>query len=171
MELQEEIVQEEVVQEEVVQGETVQEETVQEKEKPKKSISKKKLNLDKESLQFNAQDLDQEQKVDVKPVQLNSQNVQLIISNYTNYSGKITGTTYRGINREIAPNVAILLYFGFDHRLPVYKTRSDANGNFNIEDLPSGYYTLVAELGDRLKYQSHYIKLLPCQNVNQSILL
>ncbi|MDF2986933.1 MAG: hypothetical protein K0R50_2443 [Eubacterium sp.] len=164
MEIQEQINQEEErIQEEVI---------IQEKIKPKKSIAKKKLNLDKDSLQFNAQDLDQEQKVDLKPVQLNSQNVQLIVGSITNnYSGKITGTTYRGINKEIASNVVIHLYFGFEHKIPVYKTKSDTSGNFIIEDLPSGYYTLVAELGDKLKYQTHYIKVLPCQNVNQSILL
>lgn len=148
----------------------LQDELLEEKKKPQKKISKKKVDLDKESIQFNAQDLDQEQKVDVKPVQLNTQNLNVFLSN-ENYSGKITGTAYLEKDKEIASNVSILLFFGHEHRLPVYKTISDNNGNFIIEDIPSGYYTLVAKSGENLKYQSHYIKVLPCQNVYQSILL
>lgn len=148
----------------------LQDELLEEKKKPKKNISKKKMDLDKESVQFNAQDLDQEQKVDVNPVQLNTQNFSVFLSS-ENYSGKITGTAYLEKDKEIASNVSILLFFGHERRLPVYKTSSDNNGNFIIEDIPSGYYTLVAKLGENLKYQSHYIKVLPCQNVYQSILL
>jgi len=36
--------------------------------------------LERDSIQYNSQDLDQEQKVDVNPVQLNTQNVHVHIS-------------------------------------------------------------------------------------------
>ena len=148
----------------------LQDELLEEKKKPKKVIEKNKVSLEKDSIQYNAQDLDQEQKVDVNPVQLNTQNFNVLLSNY-NFSGRIAGTTYLEKNKEIADKVDILLFFGHELKLPVYKTNSDKNGNFIIEDIPAGYYTLVAKLGDNLKYQSHYIKVLPCQNVHQSILL
>ncbi len=148
----------------------VQNELIEEKKKPKKVAEKNKGSLKKESIQYNAQDLDQEQKVDVNPVQLNTQNLHVLVKN-ENYSGKITGTTYLEENKETLIDVNIHLFFGHDLKFPVYKTKSDNNGNFIIEDLPSGYYTLVAKSGEGLKYQSHYIKVLPCQNVHQSILL
>ncbi|HEY5583263.1 MAG TPA: carboxypeptidase-like regulatory domain-containing protein [Ruminiclostridium sp.] len=141
-----------------------------EEKKPKKNIGKNRVNLEKDSIQYNAQDLDQEQKVDVNPVQLNTQNLHVFVGS-NDYSGKITGTSYLEKNKEIVMNVDILLFFGHEQKLPVHKTNSDNNGNFIIEDIPPGYYTLVAELGEKLKYQSHYIKVLPCQNVHHSILL
>jgi hypothetical protein len=131
-----------------------------------------KLDLGKDSIQYNSQDLDQEQKVDVNPVQLNTQNLHIFVNNdKNNYSGKITGITYMEENKEIVKNLEILLFFGCDYWLPVYKTNSDQNGNFVIEDIPPGYYSLYAELGKNLKYRSHYIKVLPGQNVNQLIFL
>ena len=144
-------------------------EFIEENKKSKKNISKNKVNLERDSLQYNAQELDQEQKVDMNPVQLNTQNLHVLVSN--DYSGKITGATYSEKTKEIIKNVNILLYFGHECKFPVHKTNSDDNGNFTIEDLPSGFYTLVAEFGEDLKYKSHYIKVLPCQNVYQSILL
>ncbi len=138
------------------------------KKKPKKGTGKK-VNLETDSIQYNSQDLDQEQKVDVNPVQLNTQNLNVIVSG--NYSGKITGTTYLEMNKETTNNVDIYLFFGHQLKFPVYETKSDNNGNFIIEDIPAGYYTIVAKQGENLKYQSHYIKVLPCQTLHQSILL
>lgn len=139
--------------------------------KEKKDAGEYKKLLEKDSVQFNCQDLDQEQKVNANPVQVNTQNVHLYLNNdKNNYSGKITGTTYMDKGKNIAANARIYLFFGHECRFPVYETNSDNNGNFIIEDIPPGYYTLLAELGN-LKYQSHYIKVLSCQNVHESILL
>jgi len=139
--------------------------------KVKKDTKGKKKILGKDSIQFNSQDLDQEQKVDMNPVQLNTQNIHIFVSNdKNNYSSKITGITYMERSKNIAANAKICLFFGNECRLPIYETNSDINGNFVIEDIPPGYYTLLAELGD-LEYRSHYIKVLPCQNIHESILL
>ncbi len=144
----------------------------EEQKKAEKNIGRKERSLENDSIQYNRQDLDQEQKVDVNPLQLNTQNLHIHLKNdKINFCGKITGITCIEKNKELAKNANILLYFGHDCRLPVYKTNSDNNGNFVIEDIPPGYYTLYAEFGDILKYQSHYIKVLPGQNVYQSILL
>ena len=127
--------------------------------------------ITKESIQFNSQDLDQEQKVDVNPMQLNTQNIHIYVNNdNNNYSGKITGVTYLERNRNIIGNVKIYLFFGHEYRFPVFEIYSDNTGNFTIDNLPSGYYTLFAKLGD-LEYSSHYIKLLPCQTIHESLLL
>lgn len=131
-----------------------------------------KGHLEKDNLQYNCQDMDQEQEVDVNPVQFNNQNLHIYIcDDKDSYSGKITGTTYLGKNKEIIPDVDIELFFGNESKLPVYKTNSDNNGNFVIEDIPPGYYTLTAASGSKLKYRSHYIKVFPGKIVNQSILL
>lgn len=144
-----------------------QEELLNDRTKDKKTI-----NLEKDSLQYNSQDLDQEQRVDVNPFQLNTQNLHIHISNDRNdYSGKITGTTCMESTKEMLKNVEISLFFGAESRHPVYKTNSDNNGNFTIEDIPPGYYTINAKYGDMLKFHSHYIKVLPCQSANESILL
>jgi hypothetical protein len=119
--------------------------------------------LKKDSIQYNCQDLDQEQNVNVNPVQ----NVHIHLENAINYSASITGITY--YEKNIIKNVEIFLFFGLDLKIPVYKTNSDDNGNFNIKDMPSGYYTLYAQLGDNLKYVSSFIKLLPCDNINHNI--
>jgi len=44
-------------------------------------------------------------------------------------------------------------------------------GNYVFDELPPGFYVINAQLGDKLKYQSHYIKVLPGQSVNHPILL
>lgn len=137
---------------------------------PKKKVKEKIVEND--SLQYNCQDLDQQQNVDVDPVQLNSQNLHVHIDNdRKDYSSKITGTTYLEDNNAIIRNVDIYLYFGFDRRLPVCKTTSDENGNFKIEDIPPGYYILHAEHRGALRYRSQLIKVLPCQTVSELILL
>lgn len=144
----------------------------QKKKKSKKSIEKSNVGLAKESIQYNSQDLDQEQNVNMNPVQLNTQNLRIIVGNdKNNYSGKITGTTYLEKSKEIAVNVDISLFFGHECILPVYKSKSDNNGNFIIEDLPPGYYTILADREGKLKYQSHYIKVFAGYTTHQSILL
>lgn len=148
----------------------LQSEELDEKEKLEKNLPKGKIDLNKDSLQFNSQDLDQEQKVDVNPVQLNTQNLHIYVSNdIKNYYGKITGTTYQKEDKEIVKNAGIILFFGNENLLPVYKTNSDQNGNFIIEDIPPGFYTLSAERNGKIKYRSAYIKVLPGQNVNKLI--
>jgi hypothetical protein len=127
---------------------------------------------EKDSIQYNSQDLAQEQRVDIDPIQKNIQNLNIYINNdKINYSAKITGTTYTGENNEIAANVDILLFFGNIYKLPVYKTKSDSVGNYTIEDIPPGYYFLQASNGKKLKYQSSYIKVFPCRNVIHPIYL
>lgn len=140
-------------------------------EKVKKEKKRIKRSFQEESIQYNRQDLDQEQKVDVNPLQFNTQNVQILVGHDKDFfAGKITGTTYLSKNKNIAPNARIYLYFGPESRFPVHTTNSDGNGCFVIEDLPPGYYTIVAELGD-LKYHSHYIKVLPGHKIHESVLL
>ncbi|NLY19427.1 MAG: carboxypeptidase regulatory-like domain-containing protein [Clostridiaceae bacterium] len=124
---------------------------------------------EKESFQFNSQDLDQEQNANLNPVQLNMQNVHVhVTAEKTDYSGRITGITYFGRNREIVKDATILLFFGHETVVPVYKTRSDADGNFVIEELPPGYYTIKAKYGE-YQVKTQFIKVLPGQNVYQAL--
>lgn len=148
----------------------IKDQTLQEEEG--KVRKKNKISLEKDSIQYNAQDLDQEQKMDVNPTQLNSQNIRLYLSKgENNYSGKITGTAYIKESKEVVEDVAIHLFFGHDRRYPVYKTISDKNGNFKIDDIPPGFYTIIAKYDNNLKYESHYIKVFGGQVVHQSVLL
>lgn len=125
-----------------------------------------------DSFQYNSQDLDQEQKVDVNPVQLNTQNVNVYVDNKkVDYSGKIAGITLQKKDNEVLQFANIYLYFGHKCGLPVYETNSDCNGNFVIEDIPPGYYIIYAQIKNNIKYQSHYIKVLPGQTVYQTLIL
>ncbi|HHW32006.1 MAG TPA: carboxypeptidase regulatory-like domain-containing protein [Clostridiaceae bacterium] len=129
------------------------------------------MDLKRESIQFNSQDLDQEQNMDVNPVQLNTQSIRIFINNKENdFSGKISGVTYLE-KGKVAANAKIELFFGCKSDSPVLRTNSDNNGNYVIDNLPPGFYIMVARNNDGFKYQSHYIKVLPCQNVHHSILL
>lgn len=84
-----------------------------------------KEGLSKESIQYNHQDLDQEQRMDVNPLQLNTQNIHIHVrNNINNYCGKITGTTYQGKSKDIVPNATIFLFFGSECKQPVYKART-----------------------------------------------
>lgn len=131
----------------------------------KEDATKKiKPGLENDSFQYNTQDLDQEQRVDVNPVQSNSQNIHIHVSN-TDFSGKIAGTALIEVNKKAAAGVSIYLFFGNESKRPVYKTNTDINGNFVIEDLPPGYYSLFAKLGAILKFEAFSIKVLPCQKV------
>lgn len=126
---------------------------------------------ERESLQYNAQDLSQEQRVNTNPVQLNTQNITIVVSDEKeDFSGKITGITYVGKPSKIQKDVAILLFFGQEGTIPVYRTKSDENGNYVIEDLPSGFYTIVARYNER-QVRSQFIKLLPGENVYESLIL
>ncbi|HHV28821.1 MAG TPA: carboxypeptidase regulatory-like domain-containing protein [Clostridium sp.] len=143
-----------------------------EKENIEKSAARFVKALEKDSIQYNSQDLDQEQKVDVNPVQLNTQNVHVHVnSDNSCTSGKIAGTACLKKNNEIARNAIIFLYFGRECGSPVCRTNSDSNGNYVFDELPPGFYVICAQLGDKLKYESHYIKVLPGQSVNHPILL
>jgi len=125
---------------------------------------------EKKSIQFNSQDLDQEQNVNMNPVQLNTQNVHVhVTTEKIDYSGKITGITYLGKKSEIVRDANILLFFGHETVIPVYRTKSDSNGNFTVEELPPGYYTIVAKYGD-IQTKTQFIKLLPSQNVYQTLI-
>lgn len=139
------------------------------------NIPEDKMNrklIDSDSFQYNSQELDQEQRVDVNPVQLNTQNVNVYVKNEKlDYSCKISGTTILKENKCTVEYVNIYLYFGQKCGCPVFETNSDNNGNFIIENLPPGYYIIYAQLGKKLKYQSGYIKVLPGQNVHQTLLL
>jgi hypothetical protein len=125
-----------------------------------------------DNLQYNRQDMDQEQKLDLNPVLQNSQAVHLHINNdVAIYCGKITGTVISKRNHTVVPGAIIRLYFGSDSTLPVYQTSSDQNGNYAIAELPPGYYTLAAEHGTHVKYRSPYVKVLPCQTAHETILM
>lgn len=138
----------------------------------KSDKSKDRRSQEQDSLQYNSQDLDQDQKVDVNPMQLNTQNLHIHIDDYKNsFSGKIMGTTYLQKNAKKMSNVSILLFFGLPCEIPVYRTDSDENGNYIIEDLPPGYYTLLADISGELKYESRYIKVLPGETVHHQIFL
>lgn len=142
-----------------------QDELLDEKKRVTKRNRKSPCN---DSIQYNKQELDQEQKVYVNPVQLNTQNLHIhVVSDINNYCGKITGATYREKNKEIVANATVLLFFGNESKLPVYKTNSDNNGNFVIEGIPPGYYTLFAENEANLNCRLHCIKILPGQTVHQ----
>ncbi len=138
----------------------------------KKKITRKKAVIQKDSLQYNAQDMNQEQKLDMNPIQSNTQHLHIYIDNKgQDYSGRITGTTCLEANRSTIRHAEVQLFLGGESRCPVMKAHSDENGNFTLERLPPGFYTLYVKSGDALRYQSGYIKLLPCETVYQTVLL
>ncbi|MCT4619716.1 MAG: carboxypeptidase regulatory-like domain-containing protein [Marinisporobacter sp.] len=144
-------------------------------EKEKILKTKEQRIQDQSSTQQNTQDLDQEQHVEANPSQLNFQNVQ--VNPYPtadDFVSKITGITYSEDKKEILSNVNILLYFGTHidfSDYPVGKTQSDESGNFIIEDLPPGYYTLYAYLDENLKETLYNIKIMFGQTYFQSVFL
>jgi len=124
-----------------------------------------------QSLQHNAQDLDQTQEVDVKPCQVNVQNIDLTINNkIENYCGRIVGSVYSELNGELLPSADILLYFGAGTEYPVCKTSSDQHGNYTLEDLPPGFYTIKAKRED-LSCLIRNVKVLPGETCNQPLSL
>ena len=124
-----------------------------------------------QSLQTNKQDLDQAVELDVKPSQLNLQRIDVTINNkIENYSGRIVGSVLREADGQFVANAVILLYFGSGTDFPVYRTISDENGNFAIDDLPPGIYTIVATYND-MQCISRNIKVLPGEKCEQSLSL
>ncbi|MDI9515025.1 MAG: carboxypeptidase regulatory-like domain-containing protein [Clostridiaceae bacterium] len=133
--------------------------------------NEKSIKLEKDSIQYNAQDMDQQQRVDVNPSQQNTQNLNIFIRNSNELSGKITGVALIEGSAERVANAEILLYFGSECKSPVHKTNSDANGNFSIEDIPPGFYTICSKYDGDYWYKSCHIKVLPGQKVFESIRL
>ncbi len=132
---------------------------------------KEKKEFTAESVQLNKQDLDQEQKVDVNPMQLNTQNLHIHLTYDNDFSCKITGSVFLENSADTVSGAEILIFFGNESRLPVFKTSSDGNGNFVIEDLPPGFYILFARHSEkRLYYKSPYLKVLPGQTVHHSVM-
>lgn len=124
-----------------------------------------------QSLQSNKQDLDQAVELDVKPSQVNLQRLEVTINNkIENYSGKITGSVLRETDGNQVSDAEIYLYFGPITEFPVYRTTSDHNGNFTIEDLPPGFYTIAAALGD-MQCITRNIKVLPGATSEQPLTL
>jgi hypothetical protein len=131
----------------------------------------KKIQLQK-SDQNNTQDMDQEQNVDVKPSQVNLQHLTVSLNNkIENYCGSIKGTTYSVADKQIVPDVKILVYFGSFCELPICQISSDTNGNFVIEDLPPGFYTIKAFLNDNYRDTVVNVKILPGESCNQNLYL
>jgi hypothetical protein len=123
---------------------------------------------DQRSVQENTQDLDQNQQVDVKPSQVNVQRIDVTVNTkLENYAAKITGNIY--INDELFQNADISLYFGSMSSYPIYRTSSDLNGNFVIENLPPGFYALEASYRKRYYGKVMNIKLMPGENYECSI--
>jgi uncharacterized surface anchored protein len=125
----------------------------------------------KESFQYNSQDMDQEQKVNLSPKQYNKQDVCVfLINEKADYACKITGSVYDRKTRSTIKGAEVLLFFGYDSSMPVYKTTSDDNGNFSIDDMPPGFYSIIAVYGD-LRSKIFYMKILPGQNACQIVLI
>lgn len=124
-----------------------------------------------QSLQHNRQDMDQTQEVDVKPSQVNVQTIDLTINNkLENYSGRITGSILREANGQIVPEANIYLFFGSVTDFPVCRIKSDADGNYCLEDLPPGFYTILVRAGD-LQGLARNVKILPGATCDQCIAL
>lgn len=136
----------------------------------KEQTKKKRLSRINGSQQQNTQDLDQEQKVVVRPEQYNSQNVYVLAEKQM-MDTSIHGTAYFEKNREIVSKANILLFFGIESRFPVLKTCTDENGYYEINQLPPGYYSILADFKEMFKYKSHYIKLLLGERLEHNILL
>lgn len=124
-----------------------------------------------QSMQHNRQDLDQNTEVDVKPSQLNLQHIDVTINNkIENYSGRIVGTTISEATGHPVVEVKIYLYFGAETEFPVCRTKSDQNGNYSFEDLPPGFYTIVAST-ENAKCVARNIRVLPGETCSQSLTL
>ena len=125
----------------------------------------------KDSFQYNSQDMDQEQKVNLNPKQYNRQDVCVFLVNEkADYACKITGSVYDRKTRSTIKGAEVSLFFGYDSCMPVYKTASDDNGNFSIDDLPPGFYSIAAEHND-MRSKLYYMKILPDQNACQVIII
>ena len=128
--------------------------------------NEKGIRIDKD-MQYNSQDLDQKQIVDIKPVQLNAHNIYV---SGDHELPRIAGTTVTERGRDILPHVQLYLYFGHRCKEPVQGATSDGNGNYHFDGIPPGYYTLYARRGS-LNYQSHLIKIMAGQSVQHTAML
>ncbi len=123
--------------------------------------------LERESLQYNSQDLDQEQNMDVNPVQNNTVHVT-VNHEKMDLSAKICGVTYNGKSRQISGGTGILLFFGYEGNIPVARTKSDEHGNYSFDNIPPGYYSIRTQ-NEYGEFRMHYIKLLPGQETCQAL--
>lgn len=124
------------------------------------------------SSQENRQDLDQQQQVDVNPSQVNVQKIDLVVNNkLENYSGKISGVIYINNENTLVEGAEIFIYFGTMGDYPVFKTNSDKNGCYSVEDLPPGFYSIKVVYENFLSTKLFNIKVLPGQNCYQPLLL
>ncbi len=138
---------------------------------PRKPKANSKIQ-DQHSTQENTQDLDQQQQVDVKPSQINLQKIDVTVNTkLENYSGKISGIIYKGNDNVFAANAEIILYFGCISDFPVFKTNSDENGCYSIDELPPGFYTIKVRYNDSLGATQYNIKVFPGQNSDQPLFL
>ena len=115
--------------------------------------------------------MDQAVELDVKPSQLNLQRIDVTINNkIENYSGRIVGSVLRETDGQLVSNAIIMLYFGSGTEFPVYRTVSDENGNYIINDLPPGFYTIVATFNN-MQCICRNLKVLPGANCEQPLSL
>jgi len=138
----------------------------------KQNDEKSKKIMQKDSIQYNKQELDQEQKVDVNPLQLTSQNIHIHINDDLNkYCGTISGKINIENNEKIPPNTKVSLFLGNENQASLLKLRPDSNGEFVIKDIPPGFYTLLIESRVNSQHRSKCIKIkiLPGQTFNKSI--
>ena len=146
-----------------LQGEMVDE------SKKNDEINKKVVNTD--SIQYNKQELEQEQKVDVKPLQLTSQNIHIHINDdLTKYCGTISGKINTENKDKIPRNTKVSLFLGNEKSTSLIELRPNSNGEFVINDIPPGFYTLLIE-SEQYRSKSIRIKILPGQTFNKLILL
>lgn len=139
--------------------------------KPMELYNEEEKSFNKQrSTQENTQDLDQEQSVTANPFQITTQNIKILVGDKKeNYGGTIKGMTYTDRYNKIISNASIYLFFGNDTKIPVAKVKSDENGKFIINELPSGFYTIKARWDENYIYESHYIKLLQGEIVEHNI--
>lgn len=118
--------------------------------------------------QENLQDMDQNQNVDVKPAQFVSVTVNNQIENFT---GKITGYVYKERDEAYPYPINIILYFGNYRKYPIDQKVLDKNLEFAFEELPPGFYMIELNSDGQLLKRIPNIKILPNQNIHQSIIL
>lgn len=143
----------------------------------KKMLSPKNISvtqnkpIENDSLQYNAQDLDQEQNTTINPMLLNSQNLHVHVHSNNQYASHLSGATYLLKSKVPLSNTTVLLYFASDSNEPVCEATTDKQGEFKFIDLPPGFYILFACCGEYVMDKSKQIKLLPGQSIDYSLFL
>ena len=102
---------------------------------------------DQDSLQYNKQDLDQEQRVDVKPVQCNTQNLSISVGDKNGYASRISGVVFMENTRRIAQNADVYLLFGNESRYPVCKNAHGQQRKFCHRGYPAGVLYTICQAG------------------------